>query len=661
MKYLFSVVLVACRLSAVVSQVPGGNAAGLAVWFKADNGAFTDAGTMPAGNGGLVQQWNNLAPAATLNALQPTDALKPIWVNPGFNYNPVLSSAADRYLTLSGLNLTTAVSGAGAFVVYNYANVSQGSFASGPLSTLQAVSGGAVPGNFTFESSNFGGGVFEGRRINVTGSGENTFFGFTTVVTSSVAKNTAAALHLLWKSGGGSLDYKINGSTTGSASSGGSLVYSDLNVFRGWRNASSSTTGGQLPHIMDGNIAEIALYSGSLTPASVNKIETYLALKYGLTLSHNYINTADLTVFDVSSNNQDILGIARNETDEGFLQKQSHTADDATRIYTGSLANSNPENTTLATDFGSDRSYVVMGHDAGVACTNAPTATEKPVTVDKRLDREWKITNTNFSGTFSVSFDVSACTDFVSLPASQLLLLVDDDGDFTNATVYSPVSGASFSTGGGRIDVLNLNTLQIPANSTKFITLGTLPVTPTPVKIIRLLATLLNQQVTLTWQTATDPDSDFILEKSQDGTHFQELTILKTSDLPAARSYSFTDTHPFAGINYYRLRQSDDAAYTKTVSIFVNGKETITLFPNPARDFIHLDFSTETEAGFRLTDASGKGYPVQIEKEKKRLQAGHPQPGKWHLFFECSYPKTDPDFLVSQRIKQPQGACRLSV
>ena len=57
-----------------------------------------------------------------------------------------------------------------------------------------------------------------------------------------------------------------------------------------------------------------------------------------------------------------------------------------------------------------------------------------------------------------------------------------------------------------------------------------------------------------------------------------------------ANSYSFTDTHPTNGINYYRLKSVDkDGAvtYSKVVSIQLTiDNYKLSIIPNPARDVV---------------------------------------------------------------------------
>lgn len=63
----------------------------------------------------------------------------------------------------------------------------------------------------------------------------------------------------------------------------------------------------------------------------------------------------------------------------------------------------------------------------------------------------------------------------------------------------------------------------------------------------------------LTWITASEYNNDyFTLERSYDAVYFQELIKLKgAGNSSTLLSYSFKDTDPNNGINYYRLTQTD--------------------------------------------------------------------------------------------------------
>ena len=83
------------------------------------------------------------------------------------------------------------------------------------------------------------------------------------------------------------------------------------------------------------------------------------------------------------------------------LQKQSHQLDDSTRIYINTLQTTNTANSGV---FSSNISYVVMGNDNGVMCSSTSSLAEMPsgCGLFSRIEREWKVTKTNFGQLFNV-------------------------------------------------------------------------------------------------------------------------------------------------------------------------------------------------------------------------------------------------------------------
>jgi gliding motility-associated-like protein len=240
-------------------------------------------------------------------------------------------------------------------------------------------------------------------------------------------------------------------------------------------------TGGTNLHWnsgLKGYIHEVIFYDTDLSNANMLKVHSYLAIKYGATLFNtgggtqgDYVSTNGTTIWDASitgAYHNDVIGIGRDDN-QGLMQKQSHSFDDITRVYIDTLANYNSANTGT---FGSNISYIMVGSNNGTLCSSSASNIEVPAGsgLSERLSREWKVTKTNM--TDSISFDIKTanCPSFSN--ASCLSLLVDDNGVFTNATVYPSGNGLTFKNVGGVITVSGISNLQIPNNSTRYITIG---------------------------------------------------------------------------------------------------------------------------------------------------------------------------------------------
>lgn len=81
-----------------------------------------------------------------------------------------------------------------------------------------------------------------------------------------------------------------------------------------------------------------------------------------------------------------------------------------------------------------------------------------------------------------------------------------------------------------------------------------------PVQLVAFDAATQNQSVVLNWEIGDENGiSRYIPERSADGRSFTPVTELTVSN---KRNYTFTDTHPLAGISYYRLKIAGTGNYT---------------------------------------------------------------------------------------------------
>ncbi|GED17488.1 S-layer homology domain-containing protein [Aneurinibacillus migulanus] len=178
---------------------------------------------------------------------------------------------------------------------------------------------------------------------------------------------------------------------------------------------------------LNGEVAEIILFDHS-TNVDRNKIESYLAVKYGITLNNgasDYVDTASSVVWTADATyKNNIAGIGRDDV-EGLNQKQSLSINDGTQVTIGlgSIAASNKEN---ANTFSSDKQYLIWGDNG------------KDLTFDRQVgsqnlyhaQRVWKVQNTNSVGAVQVAIPKSEITTGDSVK----LLVSDNDTDFSGAT-----------------------------------------------------------------------------------------------------------------------------------------------------------------------------------------------------------------------------------
>ena len=119
-----------------------------------------------------------------------------------------------------------------------------------------------------------------------------------------------------------------------------------------------------LNKISSGMVAEFILYEKILNEEEIAKVETYLALKYGITLQKNYLNASGKTVWNWQNDkaySNNIAGIARDDR-SSLYQKQATGYNNSERLVIGvnAIAGSNSESTGQI----NNGDYLVWGDNA---------------------------------------------------------------------------------------------------------------------------------------------------------------------------------------------------------------------------------------------------------------------------------------------------------
>ncbi|MEQ6119680.1 invasin domain 3-containing protein, partial [Reichenbachiella sp. MALMAid0571] len=234
--------------------------------------------------------------------------------------------------------------------------------------------------------------------------------------------------------------YDHNG-TTASINSDGREVSTSARTYNTQFSSGSSHIGvriGTAGEAFIGDISEVIVYNRNLTDAEKDRIESYLALKYGITLDQTvatdyFASDGTTKVWDATVNaayTNDVTGIGRD--DDGFFnQKQSKSinVDDIVTIGLGAIAVDNPTN---ANTLAADKNFLVWGNDDGSTDLQS-TELSGAASAAYRLAREWKVSEIGNVSNLTIAFDN------VSSLASNIELLIDTDGDgnFTNASVIT--------------------------------------------------------------------------------------------------------------------------------------------------------------------------------------------------------------------------------
>jgi len=220
--------------------------------------------------------------------------------------------------------------------------------------------------------------------------------------------------------------------------------FSNVNNSRYWIGRSEGYEAAT-----DARIVEVISFSARKNDASLtderNRIESYLALKYGITLgvngtSKDYVASDGSVIWDVTGNsgyNYDIAGIGRDD-DSDLNQKQSKSVNSSS-IISMSLSNTELTNNLNTNTFSTSNEFIIWGNNGQNTSASATSITVSlgPATITTVTDvmnRIWKINETTGDdiGTVEVSVFES---DLSGLPAltgnSTYVLLVADDPSFT--------------------------------------------------------------------------------------------------------------------------------------------------------------------------------------------------------------------------------------
>ncbi|MFM2138560.1 MAG: hypothetical protein RJA57_867 [Bacteroidota bacterium] len=167
--------------------------------------------------------------------------------------------------------------------------------------------------------------------------------------------------------------------------------------------------------------------------------------------------------------------------------------------------------------------------------------------------------------------------------------------------------------------------------------------TPLPVTWHSFIATRKNEQVRLSWETASEQlNRGFFIERSTAGTNNWQSLAFVPSAAPngssdALLSYSWTEINTLTGVSHYRLRQVDqDNRTTYSEVRAVPGPEKpgkVWVAPNPSPDgrFTLLLQNMEGENQISLIDMSGRVLYQWVIMNTNRLSVGPVPTGMYTL------------------------------
>ena len=592
---------------------PGGVSASIEMWLKADEAVFEDTkGIDGVEANDEVKSWHDQS-GNDFNVLEAgAKGTKPRYNEADMNFNPSIkfSDDGDRHLA----SASNPVDGDMAwYIVYQSAQrESSNSFWINPA-IIGAENDGTV-NDYTI-SHRDGKPFFKGT------AGDN--FGCESktnradrrpVILGAIRKKQKNTTNSLYVNGQLEATYAGDDYTLSDPSSVGIGNHDD------------PVSGSQF----SGRIAEVINFSTDLSQTDRYKIESYLAIKYGMSVDHDYVNTVGDEIWDYSENkdfHHHITGIGRDD-ETGLDQRQSRNYEATSMVTLGhkDIAASNRGNSN---GFSVNKSYVICGSDndvlTGATEVDQGTTTNDEI-IDRRIARTWKLHETGTVGDLEINFDLRNFPGVImaaqTYDFTELRLLVDDDGVFANgATSISPTSYNYSAT-----DTSITFHFDFSTGYTYF-SLGTLDEagSPLPVDFIDFTATPENGQVVLEWSTATETNNDrFEVQRSENGALWETLDEVEGAGTVITRQdYTSIDFAPLPSTTYYRIKQMDfdgTTDFSKIVEINPGESESgeldiISAYPNPFDYQLSIDLYSPVSERVSLEIINSSGSIVYTEEQ----------------------------------------------
>ena len=142
-----------------------------------------------------------------------------------------------------------------------------------------------------------------------------------------------------------------------------------------------------------------------------------------------------------------------------------------------------------------------------------------------------------------------------------------------------------------------------------------------PIGLLNFRALPDNDKVDLGWTTSTESNNNyFTVERSKDGINFEFVQNIPSAALNGTSSvplnYTAQDYHPYTGVSFYRLRQTDldgHSTWSSIVSVSLDKKNVLSVYPNPSKGTLYISGAGVSETSLKVEwyDLSGRSLLQQ--------------------------------------------------
>ncbi len=406
---------------------PGGVKA--AAWYRADapSDIFSDAGVTAAADNTTVQQWNEFL-GTGYDLFQAIPANRPTFSDSTtlVNFNPTMSfNGANEmiYDPPAGVNIIDRENGS--LYAAGYFNVV------GNAALLGFDVSADYPGLHTYGADNL---------LFYTGGP-----GYQGVTNNSFSDNSYFIAGANWQNGAGS---GVNYASSTVSLDGQRVFYNDDELQNAIINDASRDIilGGDFNWgDVDGQVNEGIIFEAALDSNEMDRVESYLAIKFGTTYAlgqKNYLSSTSDSIWDASDNvdfNHNIFGIARDDISV-LHQKQSRSTNTGQQLIIGnggSLFDRNLINTNALT---ADLQFLMVGDNGLHQGLGTPLmyAGSGNGETNFRFDAIWKAQNTGGVGDVTVAWPAGI---------ENLYLVQSADSTFDSSDNFTPMSAVDSING----------------------------------------------------------------------------------------------------------------------------------------------------------------------------------------------------------------------
>ena len=375
MRYLVLFIILFCSISSL-AQSPGGQSANLKMWLKADAGVTTSV-------------WNDQT-SNNYDFYQYTSSSRPSLSNNVINFNPAYYFDGADFFNGQNRNYRRAL----VYFVIKGENW-------GNRSRLLNNTSYSLRYEQWHNTNTLG---FTRYGIADYNSGISSPFGQVSIISFEKSNNSANVF----------IKKIVDGvSSTNNLNTGSNQSRFPLNEYGRY---------------LQGHTAEIIFYDRTKNTSTENRIESYLAIKYGVTLHTNYVHSGGTTIWNRTANlgyREDVAGIGRD--DNSALNQNKSKSVNPSALVTLANGTSISSPAILSTN----RSFLIWGHNDG--STSSLNQNYYGQT-NSGISRIWKVNETGTVGNVRLQIAKS------SLPTGVNRLLVSTSATFPNDASTQAIS-----------------------------------------------------------------------------------------------------------------------------------------------------------------------------------------------------------------------------